>query len=72
MDEKNLFDRFVDLETSYGLLQRDFEQQNEAILWLTKRIGGLEKTIEKLQSQLENMENSQPRSGPVDEKPPHY
>ena len=72
MDNENLFNRFVDLETSYGLLQRDFEKQNEAILWLTKRLSGLEKTVEKLHSQLENVETLRTPTNPVDEKPPHY
>ncbi len=72
MDEDTLFNRFVHLETSYGLLQRDFEKQNEAILWLTRRLNEMEKALGKLRFQLESVEIHRPPSTADDDKPPHY
>lgn len=67
-----LVDKVNDLEASLGLLQHDYEAQNETILWLTGRVKDLENVVKRLARQLEDLETANNSGGPVDEKPPHW
>jgi uncharacterized coiled-coil protein SlyX len=69
---ESLNKKLVEIESALGLLQHDFEKQNEAILWLTRRIAGLEKSIERLGFQIANLESTRSPATLKDEKPPHY
>ena len=64
--------RLNDLESSLGLLQHDFEAQNEMILLNTRLLNQLEKAINRLVSEIEGMKTDEGPRSPEDEVPPHY
>ena len=64
--------RMIKLETDLGLLQHDFESQNEMILLNTRMLKGLEKRIEWLVSELEQLRNDEGPESLEDQVPPHY
>ena len=73
--EIELEKRLIDLETSLGLLQHDFEAQNEMILLNTRQIDQMQRTIKRMSAIIEALpptgSTEQPRNL-EDEKPPHY
>ena len=72
MNDK-LQQKLVDLETSWGLLQHDVEQQNDEIIRLSRRLRHLEDTVQRLRDQLQSLQaSSGTESLPEDERPPHY
>ncbi len=65
--------KMIDLETSLGLLQRDFEKQNEMLLQNTRLIQQMELNIKRLIDQVASLQsNSGGDRLMTDEKPPHY
>ncbi len=72
MDDKTK-QKLVELETSWGLLQHDVEQQNGEILRLTRQLQALENTVARLLDQMQRMQLSSEQT-PADEEPPppHY
>lgn len=65
--------KIVDLETSLGLLQRDFEKQNEMLLQNTRLIQRMELNIKRLMDQVAGLQASSGGERLLkDEKPPHY
>jgi|GEM_PF-3650535 len=64
--------KVIDLETTLGLLQRDFEKQNEMILLDARRLDRLEREVRELRDRVE-MVRAAADSEPIpDERPPHY
>lgn len=65
--------KLIDLESSLGLLQHDFEAQNEMLLRDQRRIALLEQAVARLASQMEAVRaaTAVPRTL-EDDKPPHY
>lgn len=70
---KILEQKMIDLETSFGLLQRDYEKQNEMLLHNTRKLQQMELNLKRLMDQIINLQTN-PDSGRTleDEKPPHY
>ncbi len=68
---KDLERKLIELETNLGLLQRDFEKQNEMMLVDKRRIDLLEQAVARLSSLLETI-RIDPTRTLVDDKPPHY
>jgi len=69
----NLEKKIIDLETSFGLLQRDFEKQNEVLLQNTRTIQQMELSIKRLFDNLGNLQSHSDSGRTLeDEKPPHY
>lgn len=70
---EKLQSKIIDLETSLGLLQHDFDQQNQMLLENTKQIQQMELTIKRLIDQIAGLQStvSGGRLAEV-EKPPHY
>ncbi len=65
--------KIIDLETQLGLLQRDFEIQNQMLLLDAKRIDRLEQTLAQLTNQfLQIRDNQTPLPSSEDDRPPHY
>lgn len=65
--------KLIDLESSLGLLQRDFEKQNEMLLENTRQIQQMQLSIQRLFDQVAQLQTN-PESSRLleDEKPPHY
>ena len=63
--------KLIDLETCYGLLQHDFEAQNQMLLQDQRRIDLLESAVARLTEQLEHLRETGGML-PPDERPPHY
>ncbi len=63
--------KLIDLETSLGLLQHDFEAQNQMLLRALRQIDLLENSVARLVAQLDSMRYDSGRTA-QDEKPPHY
>ena len=65
--------KLIDLESSLGLLQRDFEKQNEMLLENTRQIRQMQLSIQRLFDQVAQLQTN-PESSRLleDEKPPHY
>ena len=68
---KSVQQKLIDLETTLGLLQRDFDKQNQMLLVDKRRIDLLEQTIVRLTGILDSI-RIEPNRTPADEKPPHY
>ena len=69
----DLRQKFVDLETSWGLLQHDVEQQSDEIIRLSRQLRMLEETVQRLQDQVQVLQASADTDRlPDDETPPHY
>ncbi len=70
---QDLDQKIIDLETSLGLLQRDFEKQNEVLLQNTRQLQQMQLNIQRLIDQVLQLQ-SNPDSGRTleDERPPHY
>ncbi|MBX3417517.1 MAG: SlyX family protein [Pirellulaceae bacterium] len=68
---RELEQKLIDLEINLGLLQRDFEKQNEMVLLDKRRIDLLEQAVARLTSQLDAM-RIEPARTLLDDKPPHY
>ena len=65
--------KLVELETNLGLLQRDYEQQNEVILQLTRQNQQLEQSVRRLVDQVATLQlGGEGDRLMKDEKPPHY
>jgi uncharacterized coiled-coil protein SlyX len=65
--------KIIDLESSLGLLQRDYELQNEVLLEQTRRIRQMELSIRRLMDQVTFLQaNLQGGDVAGDERPPHY
>ena len=64
--------RLIELETNMGLLQHDFEAQNEMILLNTKLLNSLQKKVEWLTSEIEGIKNNEGPESLEDQVPPHY
>ena len=65
--------QFHDLESSFGLLQRDFEQQNDELVKLARRLQSLEETVLRLVDQIQLLQNGLTGQPSLeDERPPHY
>ena len=74
-NEIQLEKRLIDLETSLGLLQHDFEAQNEMILLNTRQLEQMQRTIKRMSAMIEALPPTGSPEGPrslEDEKPPHY
>lgn len=72
--EQQLEQRLIDLETTLGLLQHDFEAQNEMILVNNRQLDQLQRAVRRLTTMVEAIPPSgasEPRNL-EDEKPPHY
>ncbi|MCP4079622.1 MAG: SlyX family protein [Planctomycetaceae bacterium] len=68
-----LEEKIIDLETSLGLLQRDFEKQNEVLIANTRVLQQMELSIKRLFDQVTNLHANTDNSRTLeDEKPPHY
>ncbi len=67
----NLQQKIIDLETSLGLLQHDFDKQNEMLLITQRRVDVLENAVARLTSFVESV-RLDPARTPADDKPPHY
>ncbi|MDG2014065.1 MAG: SlyX family protein [Pirellulaceae bacterium] len=68
-----LEEKIIDLEISLGLLQRDFEKQNEVLLANTRTLQQMELSIKRLFDQVTNLHASTDNQRTLeDEKPPHY
>lgn len=69
----SLEQKLIDLESSLGLLQRDFEKQNEMLLENTRQLQQLQMNVRRIFDQLAQLQ-SNPESSRLleDEKPPHY
>ena len=65
--------KIIDLESSMGLLQRDYEKQNEMLLQNTRLIQQMDLNLKRLFDQLQNLQTD-PDAGRTieDERPPHY
>jgi uncharacterized coiled-coil protein SlyX len=63
--------KLIDLETSLGLLQYDFEKQNEMLLITQRRVDVLENAVARLTSLVESL-RIEPARTLADDKPPHY
>ena len=63
--------KLIDMETSLGLLQHDFEKQNEMLLITQRRVDVLENAVARLTSLVESL-RIDPTRTPADDKPPHY
>lgn len=65
--------KLIDLESSLGLLQRDFEKQNEMLLENTRQLQQMQLSIRRLFDQIAQLQTN-PESSRLleDEKPPHY
>lgn len=65
--------KLIDLESSLGLLQRDFEKQNEMLLENTRQLQQMQMSIRRLFDQIAQLQTN-PESSRLleDEKPPHY
>ncbi|MEZ6093846.1 MAG: SlyX family protein [Pirellulaceae bacterium] len=68
---KDVTARIIELESNLGLLQRDYEIQNQMLLNDKRRIDQLELAVSRLLDQVERMRIDPNRSA-LDEKPPHY
>lgn len=71
MDEQ-VKKRLIDLETTLGLLQHDFEAQNEMILLNTKLLNRLEKAVDRLAAEIDSLKNDEGPAALEDQVPPHY
>ena len=70
---KHLEEKIIDLETSLGLLQRDFEKQNEVLIANTRVLQQMELSIKRLFDQVSNLHANPDNPRTLeDEKPPHY
>ena len=68
-----LEEKIIDLETSLGLLQRDFEKQNEVLIANTRVLQQMELSIKRLFDQVSNLHANPDNPRTLeDEKPPHY
>ena len=64
--------RLIELESSLGLLQHDFEAQNEMILLNTRLLHKLERAIARIVSEVEELKTDDEPRKAEDEVPPHY
>lgn len=65
--------KVIDLETSLGLLQRDFEKQNEMLLANTRLLQQLEMSVKRLTDIVAGLQaDSGGEQLMKQEKPPHY
>ncbi len=64
--------RLIDLETTLGLLQHDFEAQNEMILLNTKLLNRMEKAVQRLVAEIDSLKNDEGPAALEDQVPPHY
>ena len=69
---EDLIQRLINLETNLGLLQHDFDAQNEMILLNTKMLATLEKSVERLFAEIEALKNDEGPESLEDQVPPHY
>ena len=70
--DKVITQRLNELETSWGLLQRDFEAQNEMILLNNKKIQQLESMVQRMHEKLSREPSDTSPATLDEEKPPHY
>ncbi len=72
--EKSLAERLIELESAYGLLQHDFEAQNEMVLENSRLINHLEVLVRRLSEQIDQLQTAtDDEPGSLeDERPPHY
>ncbi len=71
MNEK-IRQKLIDLETALGLLQHDYEQQNEMILANSRRLDKIEKLLRNMHLQIESLQIPHEPRTLEDDKPPHY
>jgi len=66
--------KLIDLETSLGLLQRDYEKQNDVLLANTRQLQQMELHIKRLIDQVAGLQAGGGGNDQLltDEKPPHY
>jgi SlyX protein len=67
----SLSDRLVRVETTLMHLEHDFEQLHEVVLSQNRQVEDLRRSLERLQSLLDQEGPSEVRD-PAAEKPPHY
>jgi len=67
----SLSDRLVRVETTLMHLEHDFEQLHEVVLSQSRQIEDLRRSLERLQSLLDQEGPAEVRD-PAAEKPPHY
>ena len=63
--------KLIELETTLGLLQHDFEAQNEMLLRDQRRISLLELAVARLTDQFDHL-RATGNSLPPNDPPPHY
>lgn len=71
MAKKSDQQRITEMEMGLTHLQRDFESLNEVMLAQQKIVESLQRTVERMQSQMESVSDPEVRDA-ESEKPPHY
>ena len=64
--------KIVELETSLGLLQHDFDKQNQMIVLDSRRIEKLERELRVLAASLETYRTTSYSQPIPNDPPPHY
>ncbi len=64
--------KIVELETSLGLLQHDFDKQNQMIVLDSRRIEKLERELRVLAASLETYRTTSDSQPIPNDPPPHY
>jgi uncharacterized coiled-coil protein SlyX len=71
-DSPDILQKLVDLESLIAHLQHEFEQLNSVVIEQNQRIDKLQSAQEKLEHQLQTLEEDAENWNPEDERPPHY
>jgi SlyX protein len=71
-DSSDILKKLIDLESLFAHLQHEFEQLNSVVIEQNQRIDKLESAQQKLEQQVQTLEEDPQNRNPEDERPPHY
>jgi len=71
-DSPEISQKLIDLESLIAHLQHEFEQLNSVVIEQNQRIDRLQSAQQKLEHQLQTLEEDPEQRDPDDERPPHY
>ena len=72
MNDQNLSEKVVGLETTLMHLQHEFEQLNSVVLQQQRELDAMKLKMKGLSEKVVELELPAEQNDPTDEKPPHY